>query len=97
LQHISGLIKPGGTFVLATINDAIDMPTLLASAEPELFAHPYWNEFKSHNLTICESDSLNLVNLDTLIGQVRDIGFKLEEAHRRWYEKGLNMLVMRRE
>jgi len=96
LEHIFQQIKPGGTFVLATINDAIDMPALLDSAAAEMIAHPYWHEFKEHNLTICNSKRINLVDLDTLIGQVRDIGFVLEEAHRRWYERGLNLLVMKR-
>lgn len=94
LRHIFKQLEPGGTFVLATINNDIDMRALLDAAAPEMVAHPHWPAFRAHNESICDSQGLNLVDLDTLVGLVRDTGFRVEEAHRRWYGRGLNYLVL---
>lgn len=96
LEVIYNTIKPGGTFVLATINNSLNMPALLEAASLEMVAHPHWEAFKNHNLGICTNDNINLMDLDALIGQVREVGFKVEEAQRRWYDNGLNLLVLKK-
>ncbi len=97
LSHIFHQLKAGALFVLATINSAIDMPTLLNEAEMELIAHPHWLEFKNHNLSISESDYANFIEMDDLIKQVQNVGFKVEEAHKNLYLGGLNFLVLLKE
>lgn len=94
LQHIRSQLDHGSTFILATINSTIDMQGLLEEAERELIAHPHWQEFKRHNLQIKASDDTNFISLDRLIGQVREVGFQVQEAHCRLYDGGLNFLVL---
>ena len=96
LSHILGQLKPGATFVLATINSSLDMPALLDEATPAMVAHPHWEAFKNHNLKICNSSDINLYELDSLIEQVREVGFAVLKAHDDWYMGGLNTLVLKR-
>lgn len=97
LLHIHKQLKEDALFVLATINASIDMPALLEDAEKELAAHPHWNAFKQHNMDIYASDSINLVSMDSLIGQVRQMGFQIIEAHTNLYKGGLNFLVIKKQ
>lgn len=96
LSHIYEQLKESAFFILATINPLIDMPALLEAAEKELVAHPHWNDFKQHNLDIYNSESINLVEMDYLVGQVRNIGFQLKEVHANLYGGGLNFLVLKK-
>ena len=93
LVHIHKQLSTGSCFVLATINSSIDMPALLAEAEKELIAHPHGAEFKQHNLGISTSRDINLVDMDTLIGQVRNVGFRVGAAHQNLYDGGLSLVV----
>lgn len=93
LAHIHMQLTTGSCFVLATINSSIDMPALLAEAEKELIAHPHWAEFKQHNLGISASRDINLVDMDTLIGQIRYVGFRVRAAHQSLYNGGLSFVV----
>lgn len=94
LSHIRSQLHPGSRFILATINPEINMQRLLNEAEKELAAHPHWPAFKEHNLRICASSEARIVTLDALIGQVRRVGFSVEDAHRRFYDGGLNFLQL---
>lgn len=96
LKHIAARLDPGKRFVLATINQSLDMPALLRSAEKECIAHPYWEEFKQHNLAIASNRDINLMSLNALIQQVQRCGFEVTEAHQRFYEGGLSFIVMNR-
>ena len=93
LSHIRRCLSPGTRFVIATINPNINMPALLDDAEKELIAHPHWAEFKEHNLKISVSENANFVSLDTLIGELRDVGFCVQEANSELYGGGLNLVV----
>ena len=93
LRHIFQQLLAKATFVLATINPAIDMPELLQAAEKELLAHPDWEEFKRHNLEIAQSKDANFIEMDDLIGQLRSVGFRVLEAHQKRYGGGLNFIV----
>ncbi|MFK7860870.1 MAG: class I SAM-dependent methyltransferase [Granulosicoccus sp.] len=94
LRHIHSQLHPGSRFVLATINPSIDMMGLLEAAELELFAHPHWQAFKEHNEHISKSRDARFIALDPLIGEVRRVGFVVEDAHTHLYEGGLNMLQL---
>lgn len=95
LRKIKSLLKSNAVFVLATINARLDMPALLEAARMECVAHPYWAEFCEHNVRICESSTIRLLELDELIREVQAVGFAVEEAHQKLYEGGLNMLVLK--
>ncbi|MFK8080281.1 MAG: class I SAM-dependent methyltransferase [Granulosicoccus sp.] len=94
LEHIRSQMHPGSRFLLATINPSIDMAGLLEEAEMELIAHPHWRAFKAHNLHISKSAEAHFVALDTLVGEVRRVGFVVEDAHTHLYNGGLNMLQL---
>ena len=96
LEKIGQLLKPGGIFVLATISARLDMKALLQAAQKECVAHPHWAEFCEHNLRICESTSIRLLELDELIREVQAAGFSVDEAHQHLYEGGLSLLVLRK-
>ncbi len=94
LTHIYRSLIPSATFVLATINNRLDMPALLNSAARECIAHPHWEEFCQHNLAIDQSNDIRLLTMDQLIAEVRVIGFAVKEAHQKLYEGGLNLLIL---
>jgi len=96
LAHIYKQIKPGGLFILVTVNPDIDMPGLLQEAEMELVAHPHWEDFKMHNLAIMDSEQANFVDLGTLLSAASESGFRVLEAHQKLYAGGLNFLVLSR-
>ncbi|OED34999.1 hypothetical protein AB833_31575 [Chromatiales bacterium (ex Bugula neritina AB1)] len=97
LTKIADILSPGATFILATINTRLDMQALLNSAEKECIAHPHWSEFRDHNLRICESSSIKLLELDELIRETQLAGFAVEQAHQHLYEGGLSLLVLRKD
>ncbi len=94
LQQIYRQLRPGGLFVLATINRNIDMARLLGEAEVEMIAHPHWQQFKDHNMKISQNDGLTLKSLNELISEVQSVGFSVVEAHQKLYLGGLNFLVL---
>lgn len=94
LRHIASQMKVDGRFVLATINPSLDMNALLEEAEKEQLANPYWQEFKRYNQAIYRCNNFNLVTLDDLVGQVREAGFVVRDAHTKLYAGGLNYLVL---
>ena len=96
LQHIHKQLKPGATFVLATINDKLDMPALLSEAAAEMIAHPHWEAFSKHNLRIADSPDINLLRTHQLIDLVHEAGFQVIDAHEKWYMGGLSTIVMER-
>jgi len=94
LEHIYRQMHPGSRFILATINPSIDMASLLEEAELELIAHPHWQAFKKHNLQISKSRDAHFIALDELIGEVRRVGFAVEDANAHLYDGGLNLLQL---
>lgn len=94
LQQIFIQMPVSSRFVLATINRSLDMPALLEEAEKELYAHPHWQGFKAHNMSISTSTVAKLVTLDALIEEVRSVGFAVLEANQHLYQGGLSLLVL---
>ena len=96
LEHIFRQLKNNAIFVLATINDRVDMEALLEAAKKDQISNPHWDDFVKHNMDIMKSRDSNLVDLDCLIKQVQGVGFKVTEAHTKFYLGGLNYLILRK-
>lgn len=96
LTHIYGLLKTGGTFVLATPNEKLDLLALEADAKKELISHPDYEAFKRFNLKLIHERESNLIEMSALISQLQIIGFKVESCHQDYYGGGLNFLVLKK-
>lgn len=94
LNRIYSLLKVEGIFVLASINDNIDMLKLAQNVTPDLIAHPDFATFKRINLDIQKNQQAHLLSLDGLIKLVHKSGFKVIKCHDDFYEKGLNFMVL---
>lgn len=96
LSHIYDLLKPGGTFVLGTLNPALDLFKIDKEERKELIFHPDYQEFREHNLSIVENDAGNYLEMDDLVELLRSVGFKLMSCHQEFYLGGLNFVVMKK-
>jgi len=96
LQHIRTLLKPNAHFVLATINEDIDMERLIQEGEPDLIMHPDVEKFKSMNQQLALNADAKLLSLDQILRLIYDSGFDLIECHNRFYMGGLSYFVLKR-
>ena len=94
LEHVRGLVGAGGTFVLASANETLDIEKLLDVASRELLMHPDWDDFARINRALAGTGTGNFVSLDTLIREARAARFGVREAHTELYAGGLNFLVL---
>lgn len=92
LMSIYNALTPKAEFILVTPNPRLNMAALLQQAERELIANPYFVHFKEQNMALAGNEKALFVEMDFLIGQVRDIGFKVVEANTAFYDGGLNFL-----
>ncbi len=96
LSHANRNLKENGVFVLATVNNQLNMERLLKTAKADLISHPNWFEYVKYNLKICKNPNYRFVSLDTLIRQVQTHGFEVLDAHTRFYQGGLSFLVLKK-
>lgn len=94
LSHIQRVLRPNGRFVLATPNASLDMERLLRESSKELLAHPNFDEFTYLNLELAHSPAAHFIGMDTLVEQVRAVGFRVVECHQRHYLGGVNLLLL---
>ncbi|MCK5901861.1 MAG: class I SAM-dependent methyltransferase [Cocleimonas sp.] len=95
LDCIYNALKPQASFILVTPNHQLDMVALLDEAERELVANPYFESFKAQNIDIENNKKAVRIDMDELIDQARNTGFKVIEAHQRFYDQGLNYLHLK--
>ncbi len=96
LRHIYNLLKPDGTFVLATLNPSLDLFAIDKEERKELILNPDYQEFREHNLALLENDAANLLDMDELVHLLRSSGFKLVSCHQEFYHGGVNFIVLRK-
>lgn len=96
LAHIYALLQHDGLFVLATPNKQLDQAKLLHEAEKELIAHPDFAAFKAYNLQLEANPQANFIDMDELIKQTQQVGFKVVFCHQEHYEGGVNFLLLRK-
>jgi len=94
LKNIHKSLNPCAKFVLVTPNLQLDMEALAVEAKRELVANPLFESFKEQNLAISANEKANLIEVDDLIEQVRNVGFKVVEANQHFYHNGLNFLLL---
>lgn len=96
LRHIYSLIKPGGIFILATINSSVDIERMIQEEEPALFMHPDAEKFKLINQILMDNKDNNLVSLNEIISLVQVVGFEIIECHNQFYYGGLSYLRLKK-
>ena len=94
LQHIFRSLHNDAVFILATINNNLDLEKVLAVAEREQVGHPNFEAFKRYNLELADNKDINVMDMDDLIRQTHSVGFKVKEAHQKHFCGGLDFLVL---
>ncbi|GAB2192078.1 hypothetical protein MAH1_36870 [Sessilibacter sp. MAH1] len=94
LKNIYALLKPGGKFVLATANQAINIAALLEHSRRELVRHPFWNIFKQHNESLAHNNTASFISMGDLARECLSVGFDVESCHQKFYLGGMNFLVL---
>lgn len=96
LKHIYLMLRLNGVFVLANINDNIDIPLLIQNTKPDLLMHPDYDIFCQVNLTIDENTEAHRYSLDEMIQLVREAGFSIIQCHDHFFEGGLTFMVLQK-
>jgi SAM-dependent methyltransferase len=93
LHNIHGLLKPGGRFVIATVNPHYDQEKLFADAEKDLMWHPDFPTFKRLNRSLANNPQTRFVGMDALLKTLQQAGFGIELCHQRHFMGGLNFVL----
>ncbi len=96
LSRIHALLKPGAVFVIANPNPRLDLLALDQQERKELILHPDYAAFREHNLKLVGQRDGNFPEMDELVSQLMEVGFKLQSCHSKFYAGGLNYVVVRK-
>lgn len=91
-KSIYKLLKPQADFVLVSPNPELNMASLLRDAKRELVFHPHFATFCEKNMALVGNEKALFVEMDVMVEQVREAGFKVLETHQKFYDGGLNYL-----
>lgn len=92
LEIIYKILKKEGSFVLVTPNPNVDVEKVLYEVKKEQVANPCFKGFKEQNIDLIGNENALFIHMDELIRQVQRVGFKVIEAHQRFYSGGINFL-----
>lgn len=92
LEKIYQLLIQGGQFILVTPNNQFDVEKLSQLVSRELLGHPFYEQFLEINHAIAEK--ADYFSTDYIIGQVREVGFKVVEAHQKFFLGGATYLQL---
>ena len=92
LKKIYQLLANGGQFILVTPNNKFDVEKLSRLVSRELLGHPYYEQFLEINQAIAEK--AEHFSTDHIIGEVRDVGFSVVEAHQNFFLGGATFLQL---
>lgn len=70
----------GGTLLLATANNRLNIEHLISRSFRAHILHPMWPEFVKHNRRLAAMPHGRFVSLDTLIAEVKKVGYKVQET-----------------
>ena len=94
LHVIYNSLRVGARFVLVTPNNKLDIIKILDEVKKEQVANPHYERFRKKNISIVGNKNSVFIDMDDLILQAHRIGFKVCEAHQKFYYRGLNYLVL---
>lgn len=97
LGSIFKLLKPNGIFILATVNNKLNLNTLIKDADKILAGHPNIDMYKQLNIQLADNAKGNFISLDELVCLVREMGFCILEANQRYFHGGINFLVIKKK
>lgn len=96
LKCIYNTLVAGGKLVLASANNKLDIDGLLQEASRDWLLNPLWQEYAAKNRQIAGDQQCQLHSLDSLIGELREVGFEITDAHAKHYNGGLNFIVAKK-
>lgn len=96
LRHLYQHTTDGGTLVLATANNRLDIERLIQQCSRGWLLHPDWPRYVGYNRKLASLPGGRFVSLDTLIGEVRSSGFEIINTDVTLFEGGVNMVVARK-
>jgi len=96
LQHLNQRTASGGTLVLVTANDKLDIDFLIRQCSRAYGQDPDWSQYVKYNQTLASLPQGRYVSLDTLIGEVRESGYQVIHTDTTLYEGGVNMVVAKK-
>ena len=96
LSHLYDCTAPGGTLVLATANEKLDIELLIRKCSRGWSMHKDWSVFVDYNRMLSNLPDGRYVTLDTLIGEIREAGFEVTDTDSSLYEKGVNLVTAKK-
>lgn len=96
LEKIRDCLAAGADFILATPNDRLDMNRLMQDSRQDFLLSPDFQQFKECNDRLAQSHAYQFVTLDTLISQLRSVGFSILHCHTDYFDGGLNFIHARK-
>lgn len=96
LNSIYNTLSPEAHFVLVTPNPTMDMAQILEEVKKEQVANPYFEHFMEQNMALANNEKALFIEMNELILQVQQAGFKVVEAKQHLYNKGLNFLHLKK-
>lgn len=93
LEHLYHQLHNGGTLVLASANNTLDIELLIRNCSRGWQLHPDWPRYVGYNRELAALPGGRFVSLDTMIGELRNCGFKIVDTDSSLFEKGVSMVV----
>lgn len=93
MQHLYRQTATGGTLVMVTANNQLDIDFLIRQCSRAYARDPDWAQYVKYNQTLATLPKGRYVSLDTLIGEVRDSGYQVVHTDTTLFEGGVNLVV----
>lgn len=93
LSHLYHCTAPGGDLVLATANDQLDIELLIRQCSRGWSLHKDWPVFVNYNRMLSSLPHGRYVSLDTLIEEVRKVGYRVTGTDTSLFECGVNLVT----
>lgn len=92
LQKIYKGLATGGSFTIVNPNPRLNMHKLLNEIEKDLLMNPYFAEFKFCNESFAANPHHHFLEMDALIGALKQCGFSISFCHQMFYCGGVNLV-----
>lgn len=92
LSHLHKNTASGGELILATASDRLDIELLIRQCSRGCGLHPDWPIYVDYNRMLSALPQGRFVSLDTLIGEIRQTGFRVTGTDTSLFEHGVNLV-----